>query len=652
MNNLKFIFVILIAIISLNKVSAQLDDDFAISPNAIGHFEYYQNRAIFPSTKNEVRNEEMWQFRYFPLFIPRVDENGKFVIEYDQLDEDTWFVYLHLWRDNNKSKELAFNKISEIYRNELKTNTGKFVDVKKIKASNIYAIPVSQVQVISIDGIPKDVIWSLAKTNYSSIGTSGLLKLKLKVQSEKEAKSIIDKSRFLDIRLAFDIKSKKVKFNSCNIAYKDLQQSKLYESLNGVGSEGYVHRNDLRELVKNVTKEININCTVEEGSRYQAELEIYQNILTAWGQNQENVEFSKIEFDKTYNSDDLKPDVYEKNLNEFYDKIHTINSISNDKKNTLKLSIPIPENPKIPLGIETDQSKKRELTENILKENRIKAEWNGEKYIPKSIALIRYNLAVFEKEGNINSSIQYVSDSDLGKQTVDVEYDNFSESKIQSYSSLNTRISKLEEDLSNLSNSHKAVIPIGTIISFSTDYVEGTLVDWLPCDGRSLSIEKYPTLFNQIGYAWGGEGDEFNLPNLNGQFLRGLDKKGQVDKDHANRIDIKGVEVGGVVGSYQIDATKNANNKFKTEKIVDNDMHVAQYQVQNPMGSNRNVTHLVNRNKWGGWVETGEGGDAGNRYGLRLLGRDGTTAKDYNLIGGDLETRPVNVYVQFLIKIQ
>jgi microcystin-dependent protein len=38
--------------------------------------------------------------------------------------------------------------------------------------------------------------------------------------------------------------------------------------------------------------------------------------------------------------------------------------------------------------------------------------------------------------------------------------------------------------------------------------------NWLICDGRSLDTTTYATLFAVIGYAWGGSGANFLLPNL------------------------------------------------------------------------------------------------------------------------------------------
>ncbi|HET7064094.1 MAG TPA: tail fiber protein [Rudaea sp.] len=40
---------------------------------------------------------------------------------------------------------------------------------------------------------------------------------------------------------------------------------------------------------------------------------------------------------------------------------------------------------------------------------------------------------------------------------------------------------------------------------------------WLPCDGTLLSVGSYPLLAKAIGYAFGGFGPNFNLPDLQGR---------------------------------------------------------------------------------------------------------------------------------------
>lgn len=68
---------------------------------------------------------------------------------------------------------------------------------------------------------------------------------------------------------------------------------------------------------------------------------------------------------------------------------------------------------------------------------------------------------------------------------------------------------------------------------------------WLTADGAVVSRIQYPDLFSAIGVTYGnGDGSTtFNLPDLRGEFIRGLDNN-------------RGVDAGRTLGSEQLDAFK------------------------------------------------------------------------------------------------
>lgn len=79
--------------------------------------------------------------------------------------------------------------------------------------------------------------------------------------------------------------------------------------------------------------------------------------------------------------------------------------------------------------------------------------------------------------------------------------------------------------------------------------------DCLACDGAAYDPAEYPDLFENIGYHWGRDGDFFNVPKLEGLFLRGVDHGQNIDPDAASRTAIQaGGAVGDTVGSLQQDA--------------------------------------------------------------------------------------------------
>lgn len=78
-------------------------------------------------------------------------------------------------------------------------------------------------------------------------------------------------------------------------------------------------------------------------------------------------------------------------------------------------------------------------------------------------------------------------------------------------------------------------LPVGGILPFAGEIApEG----WLVCNGGEVSRSDYTRLFNVIGTAWGiGDGTStFNLPDLRGLFLRGVDNTAGNDPDALTRV--------------------------------------------------------------------------------------------------------------------
>jgi microcystin-dependent protein len=63
----------------------------------------------------------------------------------------------------------------------------------------------------------------------------------------------------------------------------------------------------------------------------------------------------------------------------------------------------------------------------------------------------------------------------------------------------------------------------GTIAAFPADFVPN---GWLRCDGSQVSTTQFDILFQIIGYAYGGSGSSFKLPDYRGYALVGSDNMG------------------------------------------------------------------------------------------------------------------------------
>lgn len=173
--------------------------------------------------------------------------------------------------------------------------------------------------------------------------------------------------------------------------------------------------------------------------------------------------------------------------------------------------------------------------------------------------------------------------------------------------------------------STEQLMPIGSIVAYAgaiSEKSEQLLKEgWLICDGRAVVQENYKGLFEQIRFNFGApaEGNLFNLPDFRGLFLRGASNDTDNDPDKNTRTNLlPGGNTANKVGSYQEYATGKPQKPFKA-KIKNN--------------------HIVNRSQDAGACVADSG-----RYGT------GNTGGYSDGSGGDLETRPKNKYVYYLIK--
>jgi len=153
------------------------------------------------------------------------------------------------------------------------------------------------------------------------------------------------------------------------------------------------------------------------------------------------------------------------------------------------------------------------------------------------------------------------------------------------------------------------VTPVGTIEAYG-----GTTAPagWLLCDGANVSRSTYADLFAVIGTSFGAgsasDTNTFTLPDLRGRFLRGVSAGSGNDPDAASRVaSATGGNTGNAVGSYQ------------TDDLESHTHGVDQHATQNRCGSSACSVPTV-----------------------AVSGQSGAT-------GGN-ETRPVNVYVNYIIK--
>lgn len=158
-------------------------------------------------------------------------------------------------------------------------------------------------------------------------------------------------------------------------------------------------------------------------------------------------------------------------------------------------------------------------------------------------------------------------------------------------------------------------VPTGTIVAFGGTEAE-VPTGWFLCDGREVSRTQYTDLFQviKINFGAGDLIETFNVPDLRGQFLRGVDMGAGNDPDTSSRIAMKiGGNTGDNVGSIQEDTLQAHAHEEETFGIT---------------ATLRNGSSLI-RDSFG-------------------IARDPVITVTSET--GGSETRPKNAYVNFIIK--
>ncbi|NVB41004.1 tail fiber protein [Pseudenhygromyxa sp. WMMC2535] len=142
---------------------------------------------------------------------------------------------------------------------------------------------------------------------------------------------------------------------------------------------------------------------------------------------------------------------------------------------------------------------------------------------------------------------------------------------------------------------------------------------WMLCDGRELSTQQYPELFAVLGHIYGGSGGSFCIPDYRGSFWRGVDAGASVDPDIGERTAAPGGTQEGV-GSQQPCALQTHEHTYITAPTT-----------ASPAGDDT-VAAVSGSNAWTGTPTS----DQKSPPGVVLV--------------SDHETRPSNIYVNYIIK--
>ncbi len=202
-----------------------------------------------------------------------------------------------------------------------------------------------------------------------------------------------------------------------------------------------------------------------------------------------------------------------------------------------------------------------------------------------------------------------------------------------SAATMNANFAALQSQITALQGTGSSV-PAGTILAYGgpIDASHAVPAGWLVCDGSAVSRTTYATLLTAIGVGY-GTGDQvttFNLPDLRGYFLRGLDTTTGGANDPnvtARTAQNAGGNTGAKVGTFEPDAFASHN-----------------HGVTDP-GHTHSVANVPTA---GAVVPGGVAVAVGSNPTTVATSASGTGISIQ--VNGGSETRPKNVAVNYLIK--
>ena len=260
---------------------------------------------------------------------------------------------------------------------------------------------------------------------------------------------------------------------------------------------------------------------------------------------------------------------------------------------------------------------------------------------------------------NLNAKVSELDTHKANNEEFVLMQSNFKTLK-EEFDSITDKIDlKTQEAIDKIKSDENKLFPIGTLLVSPLDfnkfseasnsnlkgYWDPQKSKWSPADGRSVKGSIYAKKYNEY------------TPDLRGQFVRGyniFDSSGQPSKfSNGNDLGKRSIKSS---YSYQDEDIKNPQG---TNKLAISNLSVKDRFIYSIYGGNyKSQSHENNNNErvvpatsWSSYVETGEGGDGSNQYGVRAKGTITTNTYKAKIIGGGKEIRPKNIAMYYYIRI-
>jgi hypothetical protein len=377
------------------------EEDLVFSSNIVSSFKYGENlQRIWSSLRNKTSSVNEWQFRYDPLFIPEVNEEGKLVVSEIDLPNNSFKLLVPIDLDSNKARDLAFSQLKLVYS----------AQVNNLQPSNIFALNVGTITISIPELEDLNIGAKLVNAKTSFLTQTNSFNIAIIVPT-REAVDVVEKllpTYRIEYNVSFNAKA--AKQNVVKIKYKDLRNSTLFAALNGLGTTAtYVHRDDLRKLTENIHTQIEIEGIIEEPNQFDKDLlDKIIGVMTS-SVNTQVAQFDEQKWTATYHGDDLKPDSIAKSLNKEF--------TWDEGSKTFKFSGSVDTGGKVNvLDVLSAEGKaagsySQDEMQTWLKKHDIEVSFEGNKIVPKSIDLQQVNMSDFNQDTQFSSIVTLVSDA-------------------------------------------------------------------------------------------------------------------------------------------------------------------------------------------------------------------------------------------------
>lgn len=516
----------------------------------------------------------------------------------------------------------------EIFKRHLITED---LITKDIKVGNIQMATLDQVEIrteksyfpiITFDPIPVD-------------GSQNTIEISARISDANIRKKFIDDFKKGDVGLEclLMFEGYELLYNNATITYEQLRKSQTYDELNGKGEQGFVTRKRMGDLAADVLSKNSVSVRTEFedpnfmilvnellGQLKAEKLTIEQNLSNLVTKfNEAGINPNEFAADVINSS---KLILNQENQRKFTEEVNKHRTVSADGKGEADI-----------LGIiniggsgsaSFTKDDVRKVMEDVYSKYGIDKSVDGNIVIPKSIQVYRFEDSKLHAKATYSvGTAKLIKQQGAFRKIIDPKVDFF------------TFIPNVDQPISS------QFVPIGTILPFAGEKIpEGYFL----CNGDEKDLILHKPLHDVIGNRWGSPADpkKFKVPNLQGQFLRGLDPTGKVDEGRKPEERIVGStqEYSTALPTINKFFTGIERDKIERDKKDEKELHVHTIPASVKATSGKEAEAFLLGEK-----EKGE-----HKLTFEIPRSEGKGHVHKIEGGGDLETRPKNIAVNYIIK--